>query len=215
MRFWRKPTWDAEPTRAEISADPTLSNVRDEALRKKHDIHLNPRDNVISGQLLVCCGTNLNGHLQNRGRALIGRHCAIGQGLSIITGNHATDVTNINIRLQRQLGFEPHHKDFRAVVIGHNVWVGTNVTVLPHVTIGHGAILAAGAVVTKNVPPFAIVGGVAAKVMRYRFTDHVIDQMLRIAWWNWPRDRMQRNQRFFEVKIPPKRNLDLMALVKD
>lgn len=67
--------------------------------------------------------------------------------------------------------------------IGCDVWIGDNVMIKRAVTIGHGAVLAAASVVTKDVPPYAIVGGVPAKVIRYRFDEKLIGRFLRAEWW--------------------------------
>jgi virginiamycin A acetyltransferase len=72
----------------------------------------------------------------------------------------------------------------RQIILGSDVWIGWGVTVLSGVRVGNGAIIAARAVVTKDVPPYAIVGGVPARVIRYRFTDAQIAFLQRSAWWN-------------------------------
>ena len=68
--------------------------------------------------------------------------------------------------------------------IGNDVWIGERVMVMGGVKIGNGAVVGAGAIVTKDVPPYAIVAGVPAKVIRYRFSAEVIDELERIEWWN-------------------------------
>ncbi|SKC05894.1 DapH/DapD/GlmU-related protein [Kosakonia radicincitans] len=72
------------------------------------------------------------------------------------------------------------------VVIGNDVWIGHAAIVLPGVTVGDGAVIAAGAVVSKDVAPYTIVGGVPAKVIRLRFSPHIGQQLQQIAWWEWP-----------------------------
>lgn len=74
--------------------------------------------------------------------------------------------------------------EFRKVIIGNDVWIGSRALILDGVTIGDGAVIAAGAVVTKDVPPYAIVGGVPAKIIKYRFSEKKISQMLKSQWWN-------------------------------
>jgi len=77
------------------------------------------------------------------------------------------------------------------VTIGNDVWIATNVVILPGVKIGDGAILAAGAIVTKDVPDYAIVGGVPAKVLKYRYKKEEIEVIKRIAWWNWSEEEIK------------------------
>lgn len=78
-------------------------------------------------------------------------------------------------------------------VIGSDVWLGFESVVMPGVKIGHGAIVAAKSVVTKDVPPFAIVGGNPAQIIRYRFPQDVVSCLLQIAWWDWPVEKITRN----------------------
>lgn len=84
-----------------------------------------------------------------------------------------------------------------AVIIGNDVWIGANVCILPGVTVGDGAVLAAGAVVTKNVEPYAIVGGVPAKCIKYRFSNEIIDFFLKIKWWDWSHEEIEKNIELF------------------
>ncbi len=95
------------------------------------------------------------------GDCTIGDHVMMGPGVVVITKNHSFDRTDIPMMFQ---GFEEE----RPVVIGNDVWIGERVIILPGVHVGDGAILAAGAVVTKDVPPYAIVAGVPAKTIKMR-----------------------------------------------
>jgi len=79
------------------------------------------------------------------------------------------------------------------IVIGSDVWIGYEAIVLAGVTIGDGAVVGARAVVTKDVPPYTIVGGVPAKPIRKRFDDKTIEALLDIKWWDWPKDRIARH----------------------
>lgn len=83
------------------------------------------------------------------------------------------------------------------VYIGNDVWIGTNVIVLPGVNIEDGAIIAAGAVVNKDVPAYAIAGGVPAKVLKYRFSENKISALEKIKWWDWENDKIINNIEFF------------------
>ncbi len=72
-----------------------------------------------------------------------------------------------------------------AVTIGHDVWIGHGATILPGVTVGNGAVIGSGAVVTKDVAPYTIVGGVAARLIRRRFPEEIGERLDRLAWWDW------------------------------
>ena len=78
-------------------------------------------------------------------------------------------------------------------VIGNDVWLGHECVIMPGVTVGDGAIIGTRAVVTKDVPPYAIVGGNPAKVLRMRFPQEVIDQLVCISWWNWDIQKITEN----------------------
>jgi hypothetical protein len=73
---------------------------------------------------------------------------------------------------------------FKHVSIGNDVWTGHNVNIMAGINVGDGAIIAAGSVVTRDVPPFAIVAGVPATVKRLRFSDKTIERLLRVKWWD-------------------------------
>ncbi len=79
------------------------------------------------------------------------------------------------------------------IIIGNDVWIGYEAVILSGVKIGDGAIIGTRAVVTKDVPPYTIVGGVPAKMIRKRFSDETISQLLKLQWWDWPKDKIARN----------------------
>lgn len=78
-------------------------------------------------------------------------------------------------------------------VIGNDVWLGMEAMVMPGVTIGDGAIVAARAVVTKDVPPYGVAGGNPARVVKQRFAQPVVDALLDIRWWDWPLEKIEAN----------------------
>lgn len=85
------------------------------------------------------------------------------------------------------------------VFLGNDVWVGSHVLINGGVHVGDGACIAAGAVVVKDVPPYAIVGGVPAKVIRYRFSPDVIEELLRLKWWNMDEELLKQHISFFQT----------------
>ncbi len=79
----------------------------------------------------------------------------------------------------------------RRSVIGHDTWLGAGAQVRPEITIGHGAIVAGGAIVTKDVAPYMIVAGIPAVPLRSRFEPAIADRMMALAWWDWPHDALR------------------------
>jgi acetyltransferase-like isoleucine patch superfamily enzyme len=120
----------------------------------------------------------------------IGSFCSIGKNVQIYTGgNHRTDwVTTYPLRIKYELpgAWEDGCPATDGPVrIGHDVWIANDVTVLSGVTVGNGAVLGAHSVVTKDVDPYAIVGGSPARLLRKRFTDSQIEALTEIQWWEW------------------------------
>ena len=125
----------------------------------------------------------------------IGAFCSIATGVKILCeGQHGTDRATtfpIESRLLKKPASRPNGGKKRGVNIGNDVWIGYDAVVLPGVTIGDGAVVGANAVVTKDVPPYAIVAGVPAKVLRYRFQPEVIASLLAVRWWDWDDDEIK------------------------
>jgi virginiamycin A acetyltransferase len=134
-------------------------------------------------------------------RLIIGRFCAIGRGVKFIMNgaNHKLSGISTYPFFIFGNGWEsaapapgdlPHKGD---TVIGNDVWLGYDALIMPGVTIGNGAVIAARSVVTADVPAYAIVGGNPAKVIRRRFDDATIATLEEIAWWDWPVERITAN----------------------
>lgn len=124
----------------------------------------------------------------------IGRYCSIAPDVVIGAPEHPTDWVSTSPfqwnpeHLSASRQGEMRRRSFdgcQPVIVGHDVWIGQNTIITGGVTIGTGAVVAAGAVVTKNVAPYAIVGGVPAKVIRYRFSKQQIDRLLESHWWDY------------------------------
>ncbi|MGX7668112.1 CatB-related O-acetyltransferase [Flavobacterium pedocola] len=87
------------------------------------------------------------------------------------------------------------------IVIGNDVWIGMNAVIMPGVTIGNGVTVMAGAVVTKDIPDYAIVGGVPAALSKMKYDATVIEKMQQIAWWDWPAEKVEENVGDFYLPI--------------
>lgn len=132
-------------------------------------------------------------------KLIIGKFCSIASGVKFIMngGNHHTNLlTNYPFSIFGK-GWEvatpdswPHKGD---TCIGNDVWIGYGATILPGVQIGDGAIIGAQAVVTRNVEPYTIVGGNPAEVIRKRFDESTIAELLKIQWWNWEIEKITRH----------------------
>lgn len=138
----------------------------------------------------------------NRERLVIGKFCSIACGAKFLfnSANHTLRSLSTYIFpvLFEEWGLDvariPEAWDNRGdIVIGNDVWIGYDAVVLAGVTVGDGAIIAARAVVTKDVPPYTIVGGVPARPIRRRFSDSEIDQLLELKWWDWPEEKIARS----------------------
>jgi chloramphenicol O-acetyltransferase type B len=133
-------------------------------------------------------------------RVIIGKYCSVAAGVRFVCGEHSTSrVTTFPLRTLL-FNETPENRDAISkgpIVVGNDVWIGTNAVILSGVTVGHGAVIGAGAVITRDVPPYAVVGGVPAKVIKMRFRPDQIESLLDIAWWDWPEERLRANRTLF------------------
>lgn len=126
----------------------------------------------------------------------IGKFCSIADGVNIFTGsNHNTNwVTTYPLRIM--LNLEGKYKDGQPstkgdVIIGNDVWIASNVTILSGVKIGDGSVIAANTIVSRDVPPYSVVAGNPQIILKLRFSEHEITQLLKIKWWDWPIDKIR------------------------
>ncbi len=128
---------------------------------------------------------------------IIGRYCSIADDVHVLLGgNHRTDwVTTFpfsELWHDHARYLNGHPSSNGDVIIGNDVWIGRSAMILSGVKIGDGAVIGARAVVTKDVPPYAIVGGNPARLIRYRFDEETIRKLLEIQWWFWPEEKIAR-----------------------
>jgi virginiamycin A acetyltransferase len=136
----------------------------------------------------------------NNDKLIIGKYCSIACGAKFMftSGNHN----------QKSLSGYPfpifyeewglNRKDIKQawenkgdIVIGNDVWIGFEAIIMQGVTIGDGAVIATKALVTKDVPPYAIVGGAPARILKYRYATEQIARLQKLQWWNWPPEKVQ------------------------
>lgn len=150
----------------------------------------------------IAVGSNLS-------RVSIGKFCSIGPASKIGIGKHPSDTfvsthpIFFSTIKQSQITFSDKNYFTESVniTIGNDVWIGAGVIVVDGVNIADGVIVAAGSVVTKDVPPYAIVGGVPAKIIKYRFKKNEIEELLKLKWWDMDIDYLRRNyKKFHNIK---------------
>lgn len=140
----------------------------------------------------------------NHDRLVIGKFCSIACGAKFLfnAANHSLcSLSSYPFPIFfEEWGLEPdpvsiarawdNHRD---ILVGNDIWIGFEAVILAGVSIGDGAIIGSRAVVTKDVPPYTIVGGVPAKPIRRRFDNEIISKLLALRWWDWPEEKIHRN----------------------
>jgi len=145
------------------------------------------------------------------GTVKVGKFCSIAGNVSAIMVGHRIDwittypfgAREIRSKWPHAIEIVGHPQVYGDIEIGSDVWIGQNVTLMGGISIGHGAVIAASSLVVKDVPQYALVGGVPSTILKYRFDPDRIEALLRIAWWDWPDDVIAR-----EVKHLCSKNVD-------
>jgi Acetyltransferase (isoleucine patch superfamily) len=129
----------------------------------------------------------------------IGSFCSIARNVSIQEFNHNYRLVSTYHVAQNIFGGEREEDVVSKgeVLIGNDVWIGTQCVITGGATIGDGAVIAANSVVNGEIPPYAIAAGSPAKVIGYRFDENVVALLRKIRWWEWPLEKIQKNRSFF------------------
>lgn len=131
----------------------------------------------------------------------IWKYCSIAENFYAITYNHSTKYLTHHINQYNQKINLNHKFKHWDIIIWNDVWIGHNCTILPWVTIGNWAIIWACAVVTKDVPPYAIVCWNPAKIIKYRFSQDEIDYIENLKRWDWSEKKIKENEKLFNTKL--------------
>lgn len=139
--------------------------------------------------------------------AIIGKFCSIADHCRIGMGSHTLkNLSTCPIFTEKVNGCQESWVDYDVnpaqapkTIIGNDVWIGSHALIMGGVNIGNGAVIGAGAVVVKDVPPYAVVGGVPARTIRYRFSDEVISLVQLIAWWDLPISTLKEKIHLFQT----------------
>lgn len=127
----------------------------------------------------------------------IGAYSSIAAGQRVIINGHKSDyVTTWNSELD-------YRKDLpikRSTTIGNDVWIGAGCILFNNITIGDGAVIGAGSIITKDVPPYAVVVG-ANRLVKYRFPDEIIQKLLQMKWWEWEDEKIRSCYKLFEDPV--------------
>lgn len=162
---------------------------------------------IISGNVTIGRRTTLWGPniqvLGVKNEITIGNFCSIARDVTIQEYLH--NYQNVSTSYIRSKLFnEPVHNDLvsnGSINIGHDVWIGAGAQIMSGVEIGNGAVIGANATVTKSVPPYAIVGGVPAKIIKYRFSEERIQEIIESQWWKWTDEKIIENKAFFKQRL--------------
>ncbi len=150
-----------------------------------------------SGKISIGYGTTLGYNNILGGNITIGKYCQIGADVAMHATNHPVHYLTTYINTNLFKGELNKFKEKNEIIIGHDVWIGHNVIIVGNVNIGNGAILAAGSVVTKDVPAYNIVAGVPAKSINKRFSDSIIKEIEDLAWWNLSDQELEKIKPLF------------------
>ena len=158
--------------------------------------------NIVIGRNSTIWGPNSNIY-SGKKKVIIGKFCSIARNVSIQCYNH-----NIKKITTYYIGSNFFNEEWENenvykgdIVINNDVWIGAHSLIMPGVTIGNGAVIAANSVVTKDVPDYTIVAGSPAIVIKKRFDDNIIKTLNKIRWWDWSEEKIKQNKLLFQDEL--------------
>lgn len=165
--------------------------------------HTKVQNAKIYGNVNIGNFTRINGPNTNIfaevNKISIGNFCSIARNVDIQEWYHHTDRLSTHPILRNYLS-EPAINEMTSkgdIIIENDVWIGAQSVILSGTKIGNGAIIGANSVVTKDIPPFAIVAGNPTRIIKYRFDQNTIGEILKLKWWEWDKNKLKRNKRIF------------------
>lgn len=186
--------------KTKLFIDLIIQKTKFSRYKKKHNIFI-AKGSFVHKECNIGRHTRINS-ASHIGPCSIGSHCAIGGRLVVRSSNHEIKFANMQQKFQKStVGSSQSVAGLfeKPVSIGNACWIGDSVIVLPNVKIGHGAVIGAGSIVTKDIPPYAIAVGNPARVIRKRFSEETINFFLDVAWWDWSDQKARANLPFFET----------------
>ena len=196
---------------------PSTSNLTIDEKAKIYGSRLDGTISIGEGCMVARCElygtidigryTSLNGPntdiVADGGKVIIGQFCSIARNVSMQVSNHVMNhVTTYpifkNVFKEENTGEFVSKGD---IIIGNDVWIGAHALILSGTKINDGAIIAANSVVTGEIPAYAVAAGSPAKVLKYRFSNEVINDLKEKQWWNWPIEKIKKEKDFFKNSL--------------
>ncbi len=151
---------------------------------------------ILNGDIKPYSYIGRNSIIQN---ATIGSFCSIANDVFVGLGTHPTNLFSTSPLFYRRnntfdiklVSENLDFSEYSSIEIGNDVWIGSRATIIDGVKVGDGAIIAAGTLVTKDVEPYSIIGGVPAKIIKYRFSQETIEKLIKLQWWSWSLNEIQ------------------------
>lgn len=187
--------------RSSILSPACIVNSSAEIVNSKLDdrSRVGPSVRVVNSTIGKCSSVGTRSNIHN---SEIGRFCSISWNVTINARNHDIDtVTTSAFPYVRRFGYVScDNISHKKSVIGNDVWIGTGAVILEGVNVGTGSVIAAGSVVTKDVEPYAVVAGVPARLIKFRFPLKLREQLLESKWWLWSDKELAKNIELFKVQ---------------